>query len=1013
MQGASGPGLFVPASPTLISLAVTPSSPAQTAGLAVAFTATGTYSDGATQDLTITVTWASGNSAIASLGGLSTTQSVNCIAAGNSPISATLGTVVGTTTLTCNAPATLASLAITPATPMQLTGSTVSFTATGSYGDGSTQNLTATANWFSSDTGVATLGARGDSSLTVTCAGAGSSTIQASKGAISGSTVLTCSAATTTAGENIYCGPGDAPLFGSADGPAALPAGCIYTDSTGTPAPGKVTTVACGSSVQTAIDNASCGDKIVVPAMCSSAQNVVGSITLRAHACDAQHWIWVESDQTAAAGFPPEHARATPCAIHQASVPNYPSYPCPSPATLMPQIRCGSGPGCVTADSGANYYRLIGLEIHGDPTGTNNLGNAVDLSNGADHIIFDRDLVHGIPINCSQANGVYTCTSRDVAHGIATAKSTHVAVINSWIYDILCPQGSCVDATGVGLGGNGAVSESVKKLYNNLIAAAGEDYFAGGGGQGFANTTLTPNDFEIRANHLFKPVDWAFCNGCSGAHPEFKNNGELKNANRVLIEGNVYENSWSGWQTDQAGYLTLLTPKNQGNKVSGSASSDGAGNLTALSGTFPSTVVSSACANPGHCGVQYSGSTYWCEAQSYTDATHISIANCSPSMPPVTASASFTACNPGLNPTAHVTNVAMRFNDFRNGKNGIQLGAGTSDCSDKSQGVNAISLHDNLFQGINALLSNSKSPGTGEQCLEIYNGQKAPNNIYNFLYEHNTCAIGYFGYAWSYSGLDYALDSTDQTGSGGSYMSDRVERNNLGVAGGLAGYKQGALYSNGLNRAINLQSCTPPGGSTCTWTYSKNVEGIGLWNHQYDGRPYPGSNADPGDNPAGAGCGAGGASCHPSGSAFTSLFVSYNGPKGENGYLGNYQLASGSPYAGAGTDGKDIGISDWPRFNLLTAGVRSETTYTPASIVTISLPDAVNGAAYSQPLQAASASDFQAWTLISGSLPGGLSMSLAGVISGTPAISGTSTFTVQMMDAAQQYATQTLTLTVQ
>ena len=93
--------------------------------------------------------------------------------------------------------------------------------------------------------------------------------------------------------------------------------------------------------------------------------------------------------------------------------------------------------------------------------------------------------------------------------------------------------------------------------------------------------------------------------------------------------------------------------------------------------------------------------------------------------------------------------------------------------------------------------------------------------------------------------------------------------------------------------------------------------------------------------------------------------------------------------------------------------MRSSTAYTTANITTTTLPNATNGTAYSAQLAATSASDMQVWRVVSGALPVGLSLSLTGVISGTPSSAGTSTFTVQMMDAAQQYATQTLSLTVQ
>src|SRR5205814_1938796 len=52
------------------------------------------------------------------------------------------------------------------------------------------------------------------------------------------------------------------------------------------------------------------------------------------------------------------------------------------------------------------------------------------------------------------------------------------------------------------------------------------------------------------------------------------------------------------------------------------------------------------------------------------------------------------------------------------------------------------------------------------------------------------------------------------------------------------------------------------------------------------------------------------------------------------------------------------------------------------------------------------------WTLSSGTLPAGLTLSAAGVLSGTPITAGTSTFTVSCMDAAGAATTKVLTLTI-
>ena len=77
-------------------------------------------------------------------------------AAGSTTISATSGSISGSTTLTVTS-ATLVSIAVTPANPSIANGLTEQFTATGTYTDNSTQNLTTQVTWSSSNTAVATV----------------------------------------------------------------------------------------------------------------------------------------------------------------------------------------------------------------------------------------------------------------------------------------------------------------------------------------------------------------------------------------------------------------------------------------------------------------------------------------------------------------------------------------------------------------------------------------------------------------------------------------------------------------------------------------------------------------------------------------------------------------------------------------------------------------------------------------------------------------------------------------
>ncbi len=86
-------------------------------------------------------------------------------------------------------PATsLVSISITPLNP-SIVGGTKKFTATGTYSDNTTQDLSATATWSSSNTSVATI-----SKGFATVISAGTTTITATSGSISNATSLTVTA---------------------------------------------------------------------------------------------------------------------------------------------------------------------------------------------------------------------------------------------------------------------------------------------------------------------------------------------------------------------------------------------------------------------------------------------------------------------------------------------------------------------------------------------------------------------------------------------------------------------------------------------------------------------------------------------------------------------------------------------------------------------------------------------------------------------------------------------------
>jgi len=184
-QGAiSGNTTLTVTAKELVSIAVTPADPSIALGLTQQFTATGTYTDASTADITGDVTWTSGTPATATIaaGGLATS-----VAEGTSVITATLGAISGNTTLTVG-PIELVSIAVTPADPTVLLPNTQQFTATGTYTDASTADITGAVTWTSGTLATATIGAATGLAQSVA---AGTTTITATLGAISGNTTMT------------------------------------------------------------------------------------------------------------------------------------------------------------------------------------------------------------------------------------------------------------------------------------------------------------------------------------------------------------------------------------------------------------------------------------------------------------------------------------------------------------------------------------------------------------------------------------------------------------------------------------------------------------------------------------------------------------------------------------------------------------------------------------------------------------------------------------------------------
>jgi hypothetical protein len=330
------------------------------------------------------------------------------------------------------------------------------------------------------------------------------------------------------------------------DGPAELPRVYIQTAMANTPTPGTTISVSAGGDLQSALNSADCGDTIQLQA----GATFTGVFTFPAKSCDDNHWIILRTSASDSA-LPAEDNRLTPCYAGVSFLPGRPALGCSAPKNVLAKlVMPTSASGPIIFASGANHYRLIGLEIT-RLTGTGDVYalSSIAVGGTANNLIFDRVWMHGTAHD-------------DTTRGVSLGGSTYVSIIDSFLTDFHCVSvtGACTDAQAIN-GGLGNSPMGPYKIADNFLEASGQSILFGGG-----IATATPTDIEIRRNHMFKPFTWmkgqlGYVGGTNGNPFIVKNHFELKNAQRVLMDGNIMENSWGGFS--QVGFAILLTPKNQ------------------------------------------------------------------------------------------------------------------------------------------------------------------------------------------------------------------------------------------------------------------------------------------------------------------------------------------------------------------------------------------------------------------------------------------------------------------
>jgi hypothetical protein len=220
----------------------------------------------------------------------------------------------------------------------------------------------------------------------------------------------------------------------------------------------------------------------------------------------------------------------------------------PADAPNMAKIVSPNLQPAISTEQGADGWRIALVEVtatHANPDVTHNgliiFGSDVetDVTRQPTDLTVDRALVRGTPTG-------------GFRRGI-TINSARTAVIDSEVSNIH-EQGADNQAI-CGWNGPGPF-----KVVNNRLVGATENLMFGGARAFIDN--LVPSDIQIENNYFFKPLSWKV------GHPDFagipwsiKNLFELKNAQRVLVRGNVFENNW---QSGQSGHAVLFTPRGDG-----------------------------------------------------------------------------------------------------------------------------------------------------------------------------------------------------------------------------------------------------------------------------------------------------------------------------------------------------------------------------------------------------------------------------------------------------------------
>jgi hypothetical protein len=261
-----------------------------------------------------------------------------------------------------------------------------------------------------------------------------------------------------------------------------------------------VVTVRAGGDLQAAVNAAHFGDTVILEAGATYAAPLILPFKGAGTGTDADYITIRTSDLS---GIPTEGVRVQPD-LH---------------ARAMPKILSPDNGAAVATAPQAHHYKFVGVEF-APAANVNYLYNLIDL--GASdyttlaqfphHLVFDRCYVHSTGLNKAR-------------RGFAL-NSAETSILNSYVSGFA----GAGDETQAIAGWNGP---GPFHIVNNYVEGACQNIMFGGADPSVPD--LVPADIEIRRNYLYKPAAWF-------GRASIKASIELKNAKRVVIDGNVIEN---------------------------------------------------------------------------------------------------------------------------------------------------------------------------------------------------------------------------------------------------------------------------------------------------------------------------------------------------------------------------------------------------------------------------------------------------------------------------------------